>query len=110
VRNQCFCAHPYVQTMLSPELWDLDVPDDADEAEREIARKRGMVRASLAMYSTREDVDALVAALKDIQAHGARYREEYRLDEKGEYRHSQFVPSGTFDIFTTVDRLLESRP
>ena len=52
VRNQCFCAQLYAQTLLAPELWALEVPDDPVEAEREVGRRRGMVRASLGLHST----------------------------------------------------------
>ena len=48
VRNECFCAHPYVSTLLKEELWSLDLDDISDdEQEAYINRKRGMVRACL---------------------------------------------------------------
>jgi selenocysteine lyase/cysteine desulfurase len=109
VRNECFCAHPYVKELLAPELWELEIPDDPDEAERQVRRKRGMVRASLALYSTHDDIAALASALRDIQAKADRYRNLYRVDGQGEYRHTRFVPFDLFDVPATVERLLDSR-
>lgn len=109
VRNQCFCAHPYVQTLLYPELWELDVPDDPLEAEREINRRRGMVRASLAMYSTRDDVDQLVVALQDLAQHQAEYRKQYVIDGEGVYQHAKFKPTPAFNLGATVERMLNAR-
>ena len=68
VRNECFCAQPYAQSLLTPELWALPVADDTDTAEDEVARWRGMVRASLGLYSTRADIDALASALREMRA------------------------------------------
>src|SRR5712692_1383006 len=65
VRSGCFCAHQYVASLLGIS--------DADSAE---ARDRlisglpvdlpGMVRASLGLANTREDIDRLVAGLTAI--------------------------------------------
>jgi selenocysteine lyase/cysteine desulfurase len=111
VRNECFCAHPYVRALLAPELWDLEASDDPEEAERDVRRRRGMVRASLAMYSSPDDIRALGSALREIQANPHRYRELYCLDEHGEYRHKRFRPPDAFDVSATIDRaLLRARP
>jgi cysteine desulfurase / selenocysteine lyase len=106
VRNQCFCAQPYAQTLLAPELWDLDVPDDPGEAEVQVGRRRGMVRASLAMHSTPEDIAMLGVALREIQANAHRYRQRYRIDDRGDYCHARFAPADLFDIPATVDGFL----
>lgn len=108
VRNQCFCAQPYAQALLSPELWSLQVTDDPVQAEQEVRRWRGMVRASLALHSTPDDIDLLASALSEIRADAGRYRPLYRMDDDGEYRHVHFVPAGAFAIPDEVDRLLDS--
>lgn len=67
VRNECFCAHPYVKLLLG-------IDDDTERRYRskihQNDRRRipGMVRASLGIYSTGEDVDALAEALTEIVA------------------------------------------
>ncbi len=91
VRNECFCAHPYVSSMLKEELWSLEldaVPEEQQEAF--INRKRGMVRASFSLYNTRDEVDALCNALNEIIANQANYESEYDVSELGEYRHKNF--------------------
>jgi cysteine desulfurase/selenocysteine lyase len=107
VRNGCFCAQPYAPALLAPELWDLDVSDDPAEAEPELTQRRGMVRASLAMYSSRDDIRELGSALREIQANPGQYRELYSVDDIGEYRHTRFRPPSAFDVSATIDRALQ---
>ena len=53
VRNECFCAHPYVSSLLKEELWSLDLSNIPDEQHEEyIDRKRGMLRASFSLYNS----------------------------------------------------------
>ncbi len=65
VRDGCFCAHPYLKELLkvsaSEEKRYLGEMSSGDR--RTIP---GMVRASLGIYSTRDDVDALIAALTQL--------------------------------------------
>ena len=91
VRNECFCAHPYVSSMIKEALWALDL-DEVPENQQEalINRKRGMVRASFSLYNTHNDIDALYAALKDIVANQASYAKEYDVNHAGAYLHKQF--------------------
>jgi hypothetical protein len=65
-----------------------------------------MVRASLAMYSSPEDIRALGSALRDIQAKAGQYRRLYCVDEHGDYRHTGFRPPSAFDVSATIDRAL----
>jgi selenocysteine lyase/cysteine desulfurase len=109
VRNECFCAHPYVREMVTEKL--------TDEAERlsdeELARlaelHRGMVRASFGVYTTREDIDALVAALQHITANKDFYRQRYVRLPNGDYLHQtfRFDPTSVFSIKGAVDALLD---
>ena len=93
VRNECFCAQPYVREMIREELWDLDVSDE-NYLEAVVAAKLGMVRVSLALYSRSEDIEAFVSALRKI----VRYREfflaKYRRDPSGNYHHTEFDVAG----------------
>jgi selenocysteine lyase/cysteine desulfurase len=108
VRNECFCAHPYVREMLKPELWALDIDPDADDALGEIKRKQGMVRASLGLYSNAADIDALLTGLGDLIARREHYKTLYQADSEGNYRHKTFVMPATdlFDPLQTLDTLL----
>jgi selenocysteine lyase/cysteine desulfurase len=71
VRHGCFCAHPLMTHLLG-------VPEaDSTRLHAELRAGRqpllpGAVRASLGLGSTAEDVDRLVAALREIAAYGPR--------------------------------------
>ncbi len=90
VRNDCFCAHPYVKEMIMDDLMsgieDVDMDDIADYVEL----KRGMVRASFGLYSTKDDVIALADALMDIANNTEKYTEKYQVDSNGNYVHTSF--------------------
>ncbi|WP_440905409.1 aminotransferase class V-fold PLP-dependent enzyme [Catenovulum sp. SX2] len=83
VRNQCFCAHPYVRELILPELWALD--DELTDAE--IEAKKGMVRASFGLNNTMADAQALVTALQQIANNKTEYTSQYQMDEQGNYHH-----------------------
>ena len=66
-RSGCFCAHPYVQSLLGlteeeVERWRADfvAGDDSDLP--------GMVRMSFGLYSTKDDVDRMVEMLNRVAA------------------------------------------
>lgn len=111
VRNECFCAHPYVREMLKPELWALDIDPDADHALDLIKLKQGMVRASFGLYTTDTDIDALIYGINDLLARRGHYLAHYRGDAGGNYRHKTFlVPTkALFDPLTTLDRVLDDQ-
>jgi selenocysteine lyase/cysteine desulfurase len=100
VRAGCFCAHPGMLHLLR-------VP--ADEA-RAVARqieahdKRsvpGAVRASLGLYNTPADVDALVEGLQAIAA--GRYQRAYELEtSSGDYMPAGWMPD--FGAFFSATR------
>lgn len=104
VRNECFCAHPYVREMLKPELWALDIDPDADYALADIKRKQGMVRASLGLYSSTADIDALLTGLNDLIARREYYRNLYQADSEGNYHHKTFMMPAT-DLFNPLQIL-----
>jgi selenocysteine lyase/cysteine desulfurase len=98
VRNGCFCAHPYVRELLKRELWEMDIDPDAPNAEGDIERKRGMARASLGLYTTRADLEALVAAIRDLAGRREEILSLYEPIGSNGYRHKNFTPAAV-DIF-----------
>lgn len=109
VRNACFCAHPYVREMITETLAEQADKLDDDELEALADLHRGMVRASLGIYNTRDDIDALVAALHQISARKEFYREQYRRLENGCYLHRgfHFSPESIFSVRRSVDQWFE---
>lgn len=89
VRNACFCAHPYVREMLKPELWDIDMEFDVDTPAglAALKRRQGMVRASLGIYTTEDDLDVFKAAVTAMLRRPEHYRSAYALSESGAYVH-----------------------
>ncbi len=91
VRNECFCAHPYVSSLLKEELWQLDLDHVAeDQHEAFINQKRGMVRVSVSLYNTTEDISRLIQALDQISDNAEHYAQHYKALADGSYRHQTF--------------------
>ncbi len=88
VRHGCFCAHPYVRELLTPMLWNLDV-DGLSNAEAEVylAKKRGMVRSSFGLYSTPEDLEALLRGVGDLTRNAEEFRAKYVAQPDATYKH-----------------------
>ncbi len=110
VRNACFCAHPYVREMISDDL--MAQMDDLSNEELEALAElhRGMVRASFGIYNTRDDVDALVRALKDIVDNEDFYRQQYHQAACDNFFHNTFKFDST-PVFSTkqaVDTWLDA--
>ena len=89
VRNDCFCAHPYVRELLLPELMDIDLTgiDEADEIEY-VKQFSGMVRISFGIYSSFEDIDKLYEALNKIAENYTFYKECYKYIGDGTFMHN----------------------
>jgi len=95
VRNGCFCAHPYLLYLLgmNPEEAEL-VRTNMLAGDR--SSMPGMVRISFGLYNTREEVDALIDALKAIR--NGDYQGEYTQDmASGEFHPKGWAPD--FDQF-----------
>ncbi|MCK5785383.1 MAG: aminotransferase class V-fold PLP-dependent enzyme [Candidatus Sabulitectum sp.] len=92
VRSGCFCAHPYVVSLLS--LSDMETESWKDEfLAGDKSNMPGMVRMSLGCYSTKEDVDRLIVMLKKVAA--GDYAGKYEVVKStGEY-----APSGYLEPF-----------
>lgn len=90
VRSGCFCAHPYILHLMGLSA------AEADQIRLEMrANKRdnmpGMVRMSLGIYNTAEEIDILIEALTRI-ARGE-YKGRYTQDPvSGEYHPAGWQP------------------
>jgi selenocysteine lyase/cysteine desulfurase len=90
VRNGCFCAHPYVKSLLGV------TPEQAKEVEKHIlARDRskipGTFRISFGLYNTKEEIDRFCTVLSKIIKQD--YKGDYIVDkERGEYYPEGFEP------------------
>lgn len=108
VRNECFCAHPYVREMITEVLAEEEDDLTDDELENLADLHRGMVRASFGIYSTREDVDALTRAVTEIAGNPSFYEQNYERLANGDYEHKTFRFDHTrlFSVRAAVDRWL----
>lgn len=90
VRSGCFCAHPYILHLLGLSAVE------ADQIRLEMrANNRGnmpgMVRVSLGIYNTCEEIDILIEALTRIA--GGEYKGHYTQDPvSGEYHPAGWHP------------------
>ena len=91
VRNECFCAHPYVSELLKEDLWEMDLDglDDAQIATL-VAQNRGMVRASIRHYTTQAEIDSLIVALADIDKKQEEYTSHYEALTDGSFKHTDY--------------------
>ena len=96
VRNDCFCAQPYVRSLIfqACETLGYCAPMTVE--------RRGMVRASFGVYSTTDDIDRLVAALQWISLNREAVRAEYLHDGNGCYTHRWFRPRASFSLADAV--------
>ena len=108
VRNQCFCAHPYVKEMMSDDLESEFGEIDFGNMSPEFMRKAGMVRASFGLYSTLEDVALLIAALKDIIQNGETYGQAYELNSENDYVNTSYRidKEEIFNIVGAIDQYI----
>ena len=109
VRNECFCAQPFVRELLGRTG---GAEGAANGAECGPETQPGMVRASFGLYNTTEDVDAAVEALSALAARPDEYRKRYRprLDSSGDWVHRSFEhpPEEAFSLEGEVDAWLRS--
>ena len=108
VRNECFCAHPYVEKMLhishEEEISNLDCLDN--NLVWNIEPWMGMIRASFGLYTKESDIDALINALNDITKNKEKFIQEYKLSKDGEYIHKSFTFSSKdfFSLTGTINQ------
>jgi selenocysteine lyase/cysteine desulfurase len=126
VRNECFCAQPFVRRLLGHAGGRSAPPaggDGASTASCEDAcgpdapprpgyEQPGMVRASLGLYNTTDDIDAAAEALADLARRPDFYRAQYRPagEGSGDWRHRTFRldPAEAFDLKTAARRAAEA--
>jgi selenocysteine lyase/cysteine desulfurase len=108
VRNECFCAHPYVREMITEVLAGEDDDMSNEELEALAELQRGMVRASFGIYTTKDDIDALADALRDISSNRQFYEDVYAQRDNDDYVHKTFTFDHTrvFSVRAEVDAWL----
>jgi selenocysteine lyase/cysteine desulfurase len=111
VRNECFCAQPFVRQLLGRAGTGSGNEDAAGE-DCGPETQPGMVRVSLGLYNTDADVDAAAEALTDIAERPDWYRAKYRpaLNGSGDWVHRDFEhpPERSFSLTEAVDDWLQS--
>ncbi|MCF7824848.1 MAG: aminotransferase class V-fold PLP-dependent enzyme [Candidatus Marinimicrobia bacterium] len=108
VRNQCFCAHPYVKEMMVKDLEKDFGAIDFGNMSPEFMRKAGMVRASFGLYSKQKDVEILISAIRQIIAEADDFAQYYVINEENDYQHVSFRPrhAEIFNIQSSLDQYL----
>ena len=112
VRNECFCAHPYVEQMLhkthKKELDQCESKDD--QISWKIEPWMGMVRASFGLYNNRKDVNILITAIDNIIANKIKYKDLYFVNENNDYEHKEFKFSSNdfFSLTEIIDKDINS--
>lgn len=110
VRDGCFCAHPYVKALLQ-----IDDQTEASYRQEMLCGDRrnvpGMVRASLGVYSTEEDIEALGSALEQLSRSAAAISARYSVGLDGTYSLKDAPPlPGNFSVVDEVERWLGAKP
>jgi cysteine desulfurase / selenocysteine lyase len=110
VRNECFCAQPFVRQLLGISDSEGIAPDSCMET-CGAEEKPGMVRVSFGLYNSRADVDYVAEALSRIVQDADFYRDNYFpvLDGSGDYRHRifRFKPDDVFSFEQHIDLALK---
>jgi len=90
VRSGCFCAHPYVLSLLG--MTDLEASDVRQSMlAGDKSEMPGFVRASFGLYNTVDEVDRFTEALTRVA--GGQYSGRYRQDmATGEYQPDGWTP------------------
>jgi cysteine desulfurase/selenocysteine lyase len=88
VRDGCFCAHPYVKSLLGVSVEEARVLEEQILSKNR-SRIPGAVRMSFGMYNTKEEIDRMIELLGLIARD--QYKGKYYLNkETGEYFASDF--------------------
>ncbi len=91
VRNECFCAHPYVEKMLL--LTHVSQIKDAQQrnvVDWHAEPWMGMVRVSFGIYNTIDDVQFFTNSLREIIEKKDEFASKYLINDRGEYEHKTF--------------------
>lgn len=106
VRNDCFCAQPYVKEQLrgGPPVESACTSDNTGSCD--VVHRPGMVRASFGVFTTHEDIAALDEALQWISAHADTLRAQYVQTPEGDWKHRSFRTTTEFSIDGIVERYM----
>ena len=109
VRNECFCAHPYVEKML--QLTHAAQIKDAlkrDVVDWHAEPWMGMVRVSFGIYNSEKDVRFFTNSLKKIIQKKDDFMSKYEINSQGEYEHKEFkfTSDEYFCITSWIDKEL----
>lgn len=94
VRNECFCAQPYVRQLLHDEFMHAADGDDLVSVPEELAwveQRRGMLRVSFGLHNTRADVDQLLEGVRDLQARRRSYELAYTHLGRGTFERREAI-------------------
>lgn len=110
VRDGCFCAHPYVKALLKVD----DQTEACYRQEMLCGDRRhipGMVRVSLGVYSSEDDIEALGAALERLVVRADEMASRYVAGLDGTFRLSDApeLPR-TYAVADEVERWLGADP
>ncbi|MBC8213998.1 MAG: aminotransferase class V-fold PLP-dependent enzyme [Candidatus Marinimicrobia bacterium] len=95
VRNECFCAHPYVEKMLElTHSKQIQRVKEENITDWHSEPWMGMVRVSFGLYNTEKDIDRFIVALDDIIHNKSKYIDNYFINDKGDYEHKSFKFTG----------------
>ena len=107
MRNECFCAQPFVR-----ELLGRGGGDGGEGGQCGPQTQPGMVRASFGLYNTMADVNTAADALTAIAERPGWYQAQYRpvLNGSGDWTHREFEydPNQAFSLTEAVDDWLDS--
>ena len=92
VRNECFCAHPYVEKMLeiTHHSQIKKAKEKLNQSPWHIEPWMGMVRDSFGIYNTINDIDYFIDSLKEISINKEFYKTQYEAVGNGDYKHKTF--------------------
>lgn len=82
VRNECFCAHPYVKALLGMSAADIESFEN-DLRLGDHRNTPGMVRASLGVYNGEDDIARFHHAVDWVVSNRGRLNKEYTVGRDG---------------------------
>ena len=82
-----------------------------EEYEATFRLRVGMVRASFGLYTSEDDINALIFALEKITENRDQYISSYMINEEGNYVHKSFKPdlAGEFSSSDFISNYLSSK-
>jgi selenocysteine lyase/cysteine desulfurase len=108
VRNECFCAHPYVKELILDDMLEAVSDLTDEEIESNYKLLAGMVRASFGLYNKMNNVESLINALNEISKRKKEFSNKYHVDKTGNYVHNTFKmeDENSFSITDILDKTL----